>query len=300
MYRNPSNFQSNKNIRRAFALTIGGLLLAALSLPLIAKPHIAGPKGLSLSPREMAFLAQCTLSSIDIDWMFHKTPDDGPGLIFGQRKIGLFLGGAQAVRYDLPIFTCAGKLAGTNWRYLSEATDERGIPYGGIATSIADLSGIPLYGPRQGDQRHSDDVNYYNPEIIRWARVNAIPDPKDSVYGMVTYQEIYDEVFARAFRILRKTDSYLNQKEPGQAQTRFQTYLKIYENADYQQRKKLRDEFTTVYHDTFLGPENDPYQYYFSAGHAATFWFRRGMDGTAGEVRKLMSEVMRKFDSPAK
>lgn len=273
-------------------------LLAFLSFPLFSKPvkQTGGAKGLPVSARELAFLAQCTLSRVDTEWMFDKTPDENRGLIFGRRKIGTFLGGAQSVRYDLPFFTCVGELAGTNWRYLNEATDERGLPYGGIASSIADLSGLPLFAPRQRGQKFSESVNYYNPEIIRWARENMIPDPKASVFGMVTYQEIYDEVFARSARILQTTDAYLQKEDPASGKTRFATYLKKYQQADYESRKSMRGEFAAVYGDKYIGSRADPYEFYFSAGHAATFWMRRGMDGTDGEVRKLLAEVLRRYD----
>lgn len=159
--------------------------------------------------------------------------DPDRGLVFGRRRIGAFLGGAQSARYDLPFFVCAGELAGTNWRYLNEATDERGLPYGGIAASIADLSGLPLFAERQGSQRFSNEANYYNPEMIRWARKNMIPDPQATVYGIVRYQEIYDEVFARAFRILHRTDTYLRGRDAGSKQSRFEVYLKLYTDGDY-------------------------------------------------------------------
>ncbi|MEQ9365191.1 MAG: hypothetical protein RIF32_13165 [Leptospirales bacterium] len=289
----------SSSLRRAVRLALGaGGLALIISVPLFAKPKL-NPGGLSLSGREIAFLARCTLSRIDTKWIFAQSPDDGPGLVFGRRKIGMFLGGAQAARYDLPFFVCAGELAGTNWRYLNEATDERGVPYGGIATSMADLSGIPLFAPRQGDQRFSSTANHYNPAIIRWVRLNMIPDPRATVYDIVSYQEIYDEVFARAARILHTTDLYLRETDGAAKTNRFAVYLRIYAAADFDRRKRLRDEFTTVYRDEHLGPEKDPYEYHFSAGHAAAFWLRRGMDGTADEVRKLLREVLRKYDPEA-
>ena len=276
---------------------LAGALAIALAVPLFGQSR-QNP-GLQLSARELAFLARCTLSRIDTSWVFEKLSEADPdrGLVFGRRRIGAFLGGAQSARYDLPFFVCAGELAGTNWRYLNEATDERGLPYGGIAASIADLSGLPLFAERQGSQRFSNETNYYNPEIIRWARTNMIPDPKDTVYGMVSYQQIYDEVFARAFRILHRTDTYLRARHSGSKQSRFEVYLKLYADGDYEERKALRNEFSAVYTDRFLGREKDPYNYYFSAGHAATFWLRRGMDDTADEVRALLAEILQRYDA---
>ncbi|MCR9141022.1 MAG: hypothetical protein NXI24_02035 [bacterium] len=298
--RNPSKtFSNHLSDDQTPALRLRTLALpAALALALLIALPLFGrtennSTGLSISKREMAYLAQCSLSRIDARWVF---AEDGPGLVFGRRKIGVFLGGPNGARYDLPFFTCAGQLAGTNWRYINEATDERGLPYGGIASSIADLSGIPLYAPRQGNQRYSTKVNYYNPEIIRWARRNMIPPPKDTVFGVVSYQEIYDEIFARAFHVLHATDVYLREKEAESGKDRFMVYLKLYQAKDYAGRLQLRNEFDAVYRDEYLSQEADPYNYYFSAGHAAGFWLRRGMDGTVDEVRALVREILQKYD----
>lgn len=286
---------ANRAIEWGIVATVT-IAIAATVFPAFAQgPAQRKGVGKAISAREIAFITRCTLQNVDTNWVFDKTPPPGEALQFGRRSIGMFLGGAQSARYSLGFIKCAGELTGTNWRFLAE-TGRKQLYYGGLVESISDLSGLPIYSPKQGGQKASPEQNYYNPTLIRWARNNLIPEPREKIVGLVSYQEIYDKVFSRAARILHRTDRFLREKSPENKGTRFDTYLKIYSAGDYGVRVGIRGEFDAIYKDRHLGQAVDPYDYNFSAGHAATFWLRRGMDETAQEVRALLAAVLRQYD----
>ncbi len=286
---------ANRTMEWGIAATLMVSVLATIVPAFAQGPAQRKGPGKAVSPREIAFITRCTLQNVDTQWIFDKTPPPGEALQFGRRQIGMFLGGAQGARYSLGFVKCIGELTGTNWRFLSE-TGRKQLYFGGLVESISDLSGLPIYSSKQGGQKASSEVNYYNPALIRWARQNLIPGPREKIVGLVSYQEIYDKVFSRSARILYRTDRFLREKNPENKGTRFETYLKIYSKGDYAVRTGIRTEFDAVYKDRHLGPDVDPYNYNFSAGHAATFWLRRGMDDTVQEVRALLAAVLRQYD----
>ncbi len=266
----------------SFVIFAVGLTSCALNDSGSRLPPVA-EAGSRLAPRELSFLAACMMANVDTNWMFDQNVPDP--LTYRGKAIGLFLGGAQTLRYDVHWFQCMGDLAGTNVR--APLRSDLALPYGGYKKALAELADLPLYQARQGSQEHSRDVNYYNPDIIRWAAQNLVPVPTDSVYGVVRYQDIYDRVLRRSARILAKTYVYL------QKDGRLEKLTQEYAGKQSYDRLAMRERFADIHQDEYT---NDDYDLNFDGGHAATFWFRRRMGGTDDEVWALVSKAMLMYD----
>lgn len=263
------------NFRRWFAFTVvsAGGLITALSLSAQTPARNNEP----ITARERGFLARCVLGKVNTDWVFAET---GDALQFRDKRIRTYLGGSQSIRYDLSIFECIAELTGS-WN-----TEEQRW---GDKSSLADLAGIPLYSARQGGQEHSDEINYYNPELIKWAE-KQIPDPGETINGIISYQQVYNVMARRNARILVRTYNYL------QEGNRFNEILNRYRAAEYHGRLEIRSEFRNLFGDEFVTEASDPYEFNFHSGHAITFWMRRGMDDTRVDVWRLLSSIMKKYD----
>jgi hypothetical protein len=205
---------------------------------------------------------------------------DGKGVkpsSLGQSRLGVYVGGFQTLRHDLGIAECIGRITRTHKRSFFDLKP------------LADLAGIPIYAPRQGSDHHSDKVNYYNPEFIKWATANLIPDPNAQIFN-ITYQQVYNVVFARFIRITTQVYKYLQQEG------RFALYLDRYKNADFRQRKQIRSEFRKLIEDEYIKNLYGLPDYHYHAGHAVTFWMRRGMDDTHLLVWQYIETLLAKYD----
>ncbi|KQC14634.1 MAG: hypothetical protein APR63_13765 [Desulfuromonas sp. SDB] len=157
------------------------------------------------------------------------------------------------------------------------------VAYGFWDTDIIEIfTGLPLY-------RYEGEFGYYNPDIIIWGYTYMIPDPQDEIYGK-TFQEIYDVLFARFFRLTTESYVYLNEQEIYEA-----------EQENYYTEVISRDQYAIEY-------LNDRYNYLFSqyqvaggyspwtVGMSFGFWLRRGIDGTHDEFWTGLKKVMVLYD----
>ncbi|MCR9142992.1 MAG: hypothetical protein NXI24_12130 [bacterium] len=266
----------------------------------VAQPATNAPaQGRPLSEAHLADLFACMLQRVKTDWMFDQQAR--PVLDFRGKSIGLFLGGAQTVRHDSRFLICAGELSGTNERErkkyreryrdddLKRDRDPPRLRYGGYLHAIAELAGLPLYQERPASQKeNADEANYINPDLIRWAEANLIPASDARIRGTVRYQMVYDRVLIRSARILARTYLYLLEEN------RFEKMTAEYAAGDHWSRATMRGRFADANIDDDYS--NDRYDLNFDAGHAGTFWLRRGMDGTADLVWSLVVAALRDFD----
>jgi len=248
--------------------------LSCLALLIAGALAAQSGAGQPLSQREAGFLARCFLEKTNTHWMWNQA---GPMINYRGKGLGEYLGGAQNLRWG-PAFECLSQLTGSPHQP-------------GVKQSIAALAGMPLYAPRQGTQRHSEEINYYNPELIQWARENLIVAPDTVVADGLKLQEVYNIAFRRNARMLAQTYVCLEKEN------RFAEYLERYREAEIYERHAMRDEFESVsFQDEFGSPEQDEWNYNFDPGHAATFWMRRGLDETHDETWELVSAVLQAYD----
>lgn len=321
-------------IRTASCLTIGlalATLLGHCRLPGPVSespdpdpgPDLAAAPGRPMSAARLHLLASCMLPKLSDNWLVDGKVDNP--ITYNGKAIGLFLGGAQTVAYDVNFFECAGELSGTNDREANAAQRQRAdqisdddiydadnpapgrdaqrLPYGGYRHAIAELAGLPLYQARQPEQIAGEEANYYNPELIRWAAAYLIPDPAESLAEGLVFQTVYDRVLRRSARILVHSyvalhregapESITNNTEPfGYSRAAFQQHADGYRTGDFQLRYEFRDRFTGTCPDAYSNDE-----LYFNCGHGATFWLRRALDGTDDEVWQLLTRALSRYDA---
>lgn len=269
-----SVFNALRRPRKLILRGASGLAALALCGAIYGGLGAQSGAGDALSPREAGFLMRCFLEKSDTRWMWDQS---SAVLNYRGEARGQYLGGAQDLRWG-PAFAC-----------LSELT---GLPHQpGVTQSIAALAGLPLYAPKQGAQIHSEEINYYNPELIDWTRENMLVAPDTMIAEGLELQQIYNVVFRRNARILAQTYVYLQQED------RMAAYLERYREANGMERREMRDEFEGVsFQDAHGAPANDEWNYNFDPGHAATFWMRRGLDETRDEAWKLLQAVLETYD----
>ncbi len=283
----------------------------------------AGAPGKPLGPVRLLVLTTCMLPKLSDNWLVDGRIADP--IRFQGKPIGLFLGGAQTVAYDVNFFECAGELSGTNDREayarqlqreanpVSSDDDlerdengdinrqrERRLPYGGYREAIAELAGLPLYLPQPAYSRSlipGEEANYYNPDLIRWAGANLVPDPGEPIAENLLYQTVYDRVLRRSARILARSYVVLHREgeaediSSGYSRAAFEQHAEAYGKGDFEVRFGFRDRFTGSCPDEYTTDE-----LYFNCGHGATFWLRRSLDGTDDEVWQIVVDVLKRYD----
>ena len=269
------------NTNNSSSRFLGMIFLTALISTgvLLAEPALRWDY--KLTGRELSYFARCALMKEETSWMW---ADGQETIQIGENKLGTLLGGAQHIRYSyLP--ACIADYANMDY-----SVGNRDHYHG-----LAELSGLPIYQERQGSQQFSEEVNYYNPALIDWIRENMIPDPTTPLTLDASFQRLYDVAARRNARILAYTLYELRRSGD------FAKYYEKYKNGDSVARIEMKHSILgdSPLQDAFSTEENDPYSYSFDPGHAATFWFRREMDGTSDEVLNLLKAVFQKYDAEA-
>ena len=266
--------KSGISLKGAVALT---LIISAASL-------FAGPPNpwkSELTGREISYIFRCALLKEDPSWMW---ANDGETIRVGAHEFGHLLGAAQHIRYSaLP--TCI-----THYAILDYPSEERDYFHG-----LSALSGIPIFQERQGSQIYSNEINYYNPTLISWIKDNMIPDPNTPLTLEANFQKLYDIVAKRNARILAYT--LVELKRSGDFKKHYEKYLEL--NGQGRVDMKHTILLDSPLQDVYSAEQNDPYGYNFGPGHAATFWFRREMDGTTEDVMELLKAVFQRYDQEA-
>lgn len=255
------------------------ILLGSLSANLMAGPGESA--GIRPEARELSFLVRCAFSAEDPRWMWDVSDEN---FMAGEKQFGLFLGGAQHIRYS-PLMDCLSRFAS-----IHGPGDTQDFYHG-----LAEFSGLPVYQAKQGSQSFRNDINYYNPELIVWMREKAIPDPGTPVLPGLNFQDLYNIAFQRNARILAFSYKELNDSN------RYRELVEEYRTSD--DRTRVDMKYTLLsdskLQDSYASEANDEYGFNFDPGHAATFWLRRGLDETHLEVFELLKTVFAKYDPDA-
>lgn len=160
--------------------------------------------------------------------------------------------------------------------------------------SIELISGIPVHNPNIKqhssvksnfyNSRINDGFAHYNPELIVWAANNLIPDPKQSNIQGFMFQEIYDELYKKNFRLL--VESYLYFKDEESYQAAQKNYLAAMKQKDFNGATYLFNKYP-----------NNGCDFCFDKHVAIGFWIRRGIDGTNDEIWQAFTKVLKQYDS---
>ena len=189
----------------------------------------------------------------------------------------------------------------------------RPIPdYVETAVGVAELAGLPLLVEPFGANA---TFHAYNPEVIRWAAENLVPDPAERIDGH-GLAAIYRVVFAAFVRRIAETYVYLQDRGIYQSEVdAFWDWLQEINfeiDGDFECGPGQLEGYSwTVTRRVWchlarrFGMEPPPSgerawaeaDSASSALEAAALWLRRGMDGTHDEVWSGVSRVLRLYDA---
>ncbi len=128
----------------------------------------------------------------------------------------------------------------------------------------------------------------YNPDFLRWARENLIPDPQLE-YGGVKFKKIYRTVFRRFFRLMMESAFLVNGLDiPKETEE----YRNAARNAKFDALDYLPRRFPEALSTFRVDADGEK----LTPPMAIGFWLRRHMDGTAGELLDGLKAFMKAYD----
>jgi hypothetical protein len=137
--------------------------------------------------------------------------------------------------------------------------------------AVKKMSGIdPVV---HGESTHG--FSYINPEIVKWANFNLIPDPEASIVGTVN-REVYNEIFTG--RVERFANAY------------------IYLQDNYQLSEEALNYQQYVIDGDNSGLEYLYERYQESNSWEVGFWLRRSIDGSAPEFFNGMVKFLKLYN----
>jgi hypothetical protein len=156
------------------------------------------------------------------------------------------------------------------------------------------MSGIEVYNPQVPQHKEvksnyyngfiKDGFAHYNPELIKWASANLIPNPEEKNIQGFLFQRIYDELYRPNLRLLAK--SYLFFPDEKTYKVAQDAYLDAMKEPDFDGGKYLFERYG----------EKDGCQFCYGYPIVLGFWLRRGIDGTNDEVWQGLTKVLRIYD----
>ena len=133
-----------------------------------------------------------------------------------------------------------------------------------------------------------------NPEFIRWAGANVIPEPQEEVFGL-TAQQLYDGIFQRYFRLMAKSFLYLEKNELFASE--WEAYSKI-----FSKDRETYQHALTWFENRYSGiPELAELDRYadgtaWTGGMSIGWWLRRHADGSSQACWEVLQAAMEKYD----
>lgn len=239
-------------------------------------------KGRVLTPTTTQRLIQCALFK-----RFGTYQSSQNTIRLGRRQVGMFTSDWDTMLFVYKVQKC-----------IQRHTNASGTSRINV---LASLAGLPLYGPKQGNQQSSPWWNHYNPALLHWF-AGHIPKPTDTLAG-VSYQKLYKHTLQRLVRITAYTYLYLQQ---GQGKKLFLQYAAAHATpagqkgrATLEQRLKQRALRTKIKKKLkYLVKDSSIIGTYieFNPGDAALFLMRRMMGGTAPALWHFLKKILDQYD----
>jgi len=233
------------------------------------------PLGAGLGIEELRLLMNCWFTD-PYEYMFEPADGEAGVSIMG-RAYGRFMAGVGGIMHYGSLSGCVADLSDAEKGSYSDARP------------MAELAGVPLYGPRMNDNQ---PFGFYNTDLIRWGHENLIPDPETEIGG-VSSQRVYDAIFARFFRLM--AESYLYLIDSGKYEREKRAYWRMArrtgknrpDGIDWLQQRYdgALPDYATAWDGTSMTPQM-----------AIGFWLRRRIDGTEGELWIGLKKLLKRFD----
>ncbi|GAA4277393.1 hypothetical protein GCM10022259_21170 [Aquimarina mytili] len=150
--------------------------------------------------------------------------------------------------------------------------------------------GLPIYDKaRQEALKVSFDC--YNPKTVQWLFDNMIPDP-DTVLDEATFQDIYNVIGSRYFRLMMESYIYLRTKGIDQEVHRYREAMK---DDDFKGHEYLENHYGSIL-DEYVVEEVWNSTTYLSPKVAVGYWLRRLIDGSAKDFFNGHEKVIKIYD----
>lgn len=252
-----------------------GVALAALLLSQVGSAGQHKPRagvGSSLSQADLVSIYRAWFDS-PYSYMFDQT--GSKVITIKGRGYGVFLGGISGiVRYGSISEGAAVLLKLPKPRTVYDLEP------------LEKLAQLKIYTKKTSTIR---SFNHYNPKIIRWGHQNLIPDPKGKVWGH-TFQQLYDSVFSRFFRLMAESYLYLHGKKGPKKEVR--AYLRAMKRRNFDGIDYLHQRYANAL-PGYRVPQNSTN---FTAPMAIGFWIRRSVDKTDGELWLGLQKLLQRYD----
>lgn len=148
--------------------------------------------------------------------------------------------------------------------------------------------GIPLFNEEMQENLNVE-FRCYNPEVVRWLFDNMIPDPELVIDGH-KFQEIYDVIGSRYFRLMVESYLYLQRIGVDKETHRYKMAMK---NRGFDGMEYFEANYGHILPD-FTYPD---YAFsYFTPGLAVGYWLRRSIDGSAADLYNGYLKVVKLYD----
>lgn len=176
---------------------------------------------------------------------------------------------------------------------------------------IAALAKMPVFSSGENkfisyrDSSAEYPFHFYNPEIVKWAYQNLIPDPNMEIGGQ-TAQVLYDKIYFKFFRTM--TESYLFLNETNNFELEKERYELRMKEKDFRAFEYLEDMYGEIEILGLFDQYSEPTRNYaygvggllsnaeMSPNLACGFWLRRGIDGSKNEIWQGLSRLMLIYD----
>lgn len=222
-----------------------------------------------LTTEDQRKLFECFFSS-PYQYMFYQAEEP---VFFNGKEYGVFGAGVNGILFYGDLERCAESLM-----------EETKGKVSNDAYVFDRLSGIPAFFEK------ANGFKRVNPAIVEWGAENLIPNPKDQL-GDYTYQQVYNRVFSRFFRLMTKTRLHLmNYKDLEEEK---QLYLDAADKGQYMVNY-LNNRFSR---SAWLAEEEMP-----EDGTAWTvpmgygFWLRREINGSGDALWEALQTLMKTYD----
>jgi hypothetical protein len=202
----------------------------------------------------------------DWQWFF----DEESNIPITDKSLGMFMGGSASLKYYF-FPQCF-------------SDDYSFIDYDHFERPAYEYSGIDPFVKKA---KNDSEFSYVNPEFIKWASENLLPEEDQLMYGY-DCTELYNKIGQRYCRLLTETHEYISYDRLQNAQS---NYIDSMATPDFRALRYLNNEYGNLFPEYKVTRE-----YQLTADMAIGFWIRRHIDGSETELWKALVKIMRRYD----
>lgn len=246
-------------------------LIPVLALVLVA----VAPEGTVIPKADLPDFYACWFES-PYEYMFTPVEDYEST----PNGIGQYVGGVRGIMKYGGLYSC---MVSYNQKKGIEQQDPDGPFSDNWHLDIEAFAGMKVV------LKSEKGFDCYNPEIVKWGSRNLVPSP-DQPMMQFTFQQVYDRMFSRFFRLMVATHQWLDERKAWEKEK--QKYFAAVTRDEWGGVSYLEDRFRGTLSE--FDVERDGSSWTVSMGIG--FWLRRHHDGTEDELWEALKMMMVKYD----